>query len=152
MTDRPAPPLVFMYRNWRGETALRRVRPIGISYGTSEWHPEPQWLLHAYDLDKEAERDFSFSNIAAAPASPAAEPTEHNMRLDYRRAVRAEQRAARLEQKLDEARQRNEKLEEAGREVMAWVDALGGFAGENEEPVTCFQNLRAALAQPGGQS
>ncbi|MBC6714757.1 hypothetical protein H9Q09_00975 [Aurantimonas sp. DM33-3] len=59
------PPLTFTYTNWRGETATRTVRPIGISYASTEWHPEPGWLLHAYDDEKKAGRDFAFSGFAA---------------------------------------------------------------------------------------
>lgn len=57
------PPIRFTYTNWRGETAERRVLPRRLRYGATKWHPEPQWLLVAYDLDKEAERDFALKDI-----------------------------------------------------------------------------------------
>lgn len=78
------PPLTFTYTNWRGETATRTVRPIGISYASTEWHPEPGWLLHAYDDEKKAGRDFAFSGFAAP--QPAASDVPH----DVVRALEAE--------------------------------------------------------------
>lgn len=67
----PAPagePLTFTYRNYRGEIALRRVQPLAIRFGSTEWHPEPQWLLRAFDLDKGEEREFAMRDIGAPPA------------------------------------------------------------------------------------
>jgi hypothetical protein len=57
------PALSFRYRNHRGEVAERRVRPIHVWYGSTEHHPYAQWLLRAYDLDKQAERDFALHDV-----------------------------------------------------------------------------------------
>ncbi|MEZ2132739.1 MULTISPECIES: hypothetical protein [unclassified Sinorhizobium] len=57
------PPLTFVYRNWRGEIATRTVRPIRLEYGATDWHPEPQWLLIAWDIEKDAERSFAVKDI-----------------------------------------------------------------------------------------
>ncbi len=57
------PELRFPYTNWRGEFSVRRVLPIRVWFGSTDWHPEPQWLLRALDLDKGGERDFAFSQI-----------------------------------------------------------------------------------------
>jgi predicted DNA-binding transcriptional regulator YafY len=51
------------YRNYKGETAVRRINPGHIWFGATSWHPEPQWLLEAIDLDKGAERSFAMSDI-----------------------------------------------------------------------------------------
>lgn len=59
-------PFTFMYRNHRGEVAERHVIPISPHWGSTEWHPEPQWLLQAYDLDKAAIRDFAMDDILGA--------------------------------------------------------------------------------------
>jgi hypothetical protein len=56
------PTIRFRYTNWRGETAVRTVVPRVFIYGSSEFHPEPQWLMRAYDVDKEAERDFALKD------------------------------------------------------------------------------------------
>lgn len=55
--------LKFKYKNWEGKTAIRRVKPIEIWYGKTEWHKEEQWLLKAMDLDKGEERDFAVRDI-----------------------------------------------------------------------------------------
>lgn len=53
----------IVYTNYRGETAIRKVIPKKIWYGGTDWHPEKQWLLDAYDLGKEAERSFAMKDI-----------------------------------------------------------------------------------------
>jgi len=53
----------FVYKNWRGETALRTVLPIKLWYGHTDWHPQHQWLLKAIDLEKNEERDFALEDI-----------------------------------------------------------------------------------------
>ena len=55
--------LVFEYVNWKGEKGIRRVIPIKLWWGSTQWHPEPQWLLKAKDLDKNEERDFAVKDI-----------------------------------------------------------------------------------------
>ncbi len=56
-------PLSFRYRNYRGEVSVRTVRPINIYFGSTEWHPEPQWLLAATDIEKGERRDFAIKDI-----------------------------------------------------------------------------------------
>jgi hypothetical protein len=65
-----APPFTFSYRNYRGETSVRRVIPLFPRFGSNQWHTEPQWLLHAIDLDKGEERQFAMKDMA--PAQPDA--------------------------------------------------------------------------------
>ena len=60
---RPPVDLVCEYRNWRGEVAVRRFRPIRLWHGSTEWHREPCLLLKAMDLDKNAERDFCMTDF-----------------------------------------------------------------------------------------
>ena len=55
--------VTFTYKNHRGETSIRLVRPIMIAFGATEFHPDPQWLLHGWDLNKEAERTFAMKDI-----------------------------------------------------------------------------------------
>lgn len=59
------------YTNWRGEYAEREIVPMRPWFGSTEWHPEPQWLLEAWDVAKGAERDFAIKDIGFRP-SPAA--------------------------------------------------------------------------------
>lgn len=56
--------LIFWYRNYKGEEGMRRVRPLGIRHGSSEWHKEPQWLMRAYDLENHKEREFAMRDMS----------------------------------------------------------------------------------------
>lgn len=56
-------PLCFLYTNWRGESSWRQVWPGHTWYGTTEWHKDPQWFLHALDIDKNEVRDFALVDI-----------------------------------------------------------------------------------------
>jgi len=58
-----APSLRFTYKNWRGETRDREVRPLGIKFGSNEWHPEPQWFLLGIDVETGDERNFAIKDI-----------------------------------------------------------------------------------------
>jgi len=76
--DAQVEPLTIIYTNWRGETAERRIRPVRMWYGATDWHPEPQWLLKAIDVEKKAERDFAWSGIDFQGDGPArAEDAPH---------------------------------------------------------------------------
>lgn len=63
--------VTFTYKNYRGETSVRLVRPIMMSFGMNAFHPEPQWFLHAWDLNKEAERTFTMQDIKDWEPAPA---------------------------------------------------------------------------------
>lgn len=57
-------PLTFMYINHRKQLAHRRVVPTGPMYwGTTEYYPEYQWLLPAYDLEKLDYRVFALNRM-----------------------------------------------------------------------------------------
>ena len=52
------------YTNWRGERAIRRIKPTGtMMFASSEWHPVQQWLIEAVDTDKNVVREFAMSGI-----------------------------------------------------------------------------------------
>lgn len=51
------------YVNHRGERALRRVVPAYLWWGETEYHPGKQWLLHVWDEDKQAPRDYAWNGI-----------------------------------------------------------------------------------------
>ena len=59
----PAGPVEIDYTNWAGKRRKRRVTPITLFYGRTEYHPEPQWLITAYDAEKRAERTFAVQSI-----------------------------------------------------------------------------------------
>jgi hypothetical protein len=56
-------PLVFEYKNWKGEIGIRKVIPIQVFFSSNEFHTEPQWLLEAFDMDKLDERIFAINDI-----------------------------------------------------------------------------------------
>lgn len=55
--------LRFGYTNHRGEYSLRRVVPEYIWFGITEYHLEEQWLMRAFDIDKEDYRDFAIEDM-----------------------------------------------------------------------------------------
>lgn len=55
--------IVIKYTNHRNETSLRNIIPKRIWFGKTDYHPEEQWLLEAYDCDKQADRNFAIKDI-----------------------------------------------------------------------------------------
>ena len=53
----------ILYTNYRGETAIRKIIPKKIWFGSTDWHPGEQWLLDAEDLEKKADRSFAMKDI-----------------------------------------------------------------------------------------
>jgi len=61
----------FRYTNYRGELSVRHASPISLRLGRSQWHSKTQWLLRAFDHDKQEEREFALSdcNFAMTPTT-----------------------------------------------------------------------------------
>lgn len=55
--------VTILYTNHKGETSDRVISPLEIFYGSTEWYPEPQWLLHAYCFVRGDFRDFAMVNV-----------------------------------------------------------------------------------------
>jgi predicted DNA-binding transcriptional regulator YafY len=55
--------IVIDYTNYRGERARRRVLPNRLWFGAADWHPEPQWILDAWDIEKGVIRSFAMRDI-----------------------------------------------------------------------------------------
>jgi hypothetical protein len=55
--------IVIRYTNYRGETELRKIIPRMIHFVSTEWHPEEQWVLEAFDLERQADRSFALKDI-----------------------------------------------------------------------------------------
>lgn len=55
----------ILYKNYKGEIGVRRIIPRKIVFASNEWHPVPQWLLEAHDLDKGVERTFALCDVRA---------------------------------------------------------------------------------------
>lgn len=61
------PPLTFSYLNYRGEVSVRRVQSPHLYWGSTDWHPAPGWLMRAWDVDKQAWRDFATADMVFVP-------------------------------------------------------------------------------------
>ncbi len=72
-------PVLIHYTNHRGETAYRRIQPISLLWRESEWHPEPQWILTADDLDKRDVRSFAMKDIHSWRPLPMPPPPQHGI-------------------------------------------------------------------------
>lgn len=55
--------LTFVYLNWKGNVSIRRVRDAEFWFGRTFYHPDEQWFLKAFDLDKQEERNFAAKDI-----------------------------------------------------------------------------------------
>lgn len=56
-------PIQIRYKNYKGIISIRKIYPDKVWYGSTEFHPEPQFLLCAYDVDKNDYRNFALSDI-----------------------------------------------------------------------------------------
>jgi predicted DNA-binding transcriptional regulator YafY len=61
----PAKILTIHYTNHRGESGMRRIVPSAIRFGRTEWHTREQYLIDAFDVDKQAMRTFAVAEITA---------------------------------------------------------------------------------------
>lgn len=57
-------PVSFTYTNYKGETKTRHARMIRVFWGSTEYHPEDQWLVEGHDLDKDAVRVYALHDIS----------------------------------------------------------------------------------------
>ena len=55
--------VVIDYTNWKGERSLRKVTPKIFYWGSTNYHPEPQWLMNAFDEEKKQDRMFALRDI-----------------------------------------------------------------------------------------
>lgn len=60
----------FDYVNWRGESGTRIAIPMGLRWGSTEWHPVEGWLMEAWDLEKGAYREFSLADCRFSRGAP----------------------------------------------------------------------------------
>ena len=53
------------YVNYRDERGSRLIRPVEFSLvlGSNEWHPQPQWLFTALDIDRDVQRTFAMAGV-----------------------------------------------------------------------------------------
>ena len=53
----------ILYTNWKGVTSYRNIIPLNVEFKSTEWHTEEQWILNAFDVDKQANRGFAIKDI-----------------------------------------------------------------------------------------
>ena len=53
----------ILYTNWQGFTSYRNIIPKSIEFKSTDWHKEEQWILNAFDVDKQADRGFAIKDI-----------------------------------------------------------------------------------------
>ena len=58
----PVTSLRFAYTNYRGEQSVREAIPKRFWHGSTQFHPEDQWIMTAWDIDKKQDRDFALSD------------------------------------------------------------------------------------------
>lgn len=66
MTDQSKTHVLIDYTNHAGVRQIREIIPqdwSGLQYGITQWHPEEQWLLNAYDVGKQAKRTFAMKDV-----------------------------------------------------------------------------------------
>jgi hypothetical protein len=56
-------PEQLIYKNWKGETNLRKVAFLFPWYGKTEYHPEYQFFMRVWDWEKKDFRDYAIKDI-----------------------------------------------------------------------------------------
>lgn len=67
--------VLIRYTNYKGVTADRVVLPERLWFGSTSWHPTPQWLMDALDVAKGERRTFALSDVASWIPAPSVSPS-----------------------------------------------------------------------------
>lgn len=57
----------FGYTNYKGEYSVRDVVPKRMFFGESAWNAKPQYVMEAFDLDRQAMRSFALADMVMNP-------------------------------------------------------------------------------------
>ena len=101
-----------------------------LRFGSTQWHPEPQWLLQAWDVDKDAERDFALAGFHAAH-----QPDPHDIEAAIWALSHPWQRvhlgydANRMQVTADDFRR--DRIGAAVNGLKAWLEAYTGLTTDN---------------------
>ncbi|MDE2095729.1 MAG: hypothetical protein KGL39_00600 [Patescibacteria group bacterium] len=56
--------LRILYTNWKGETGWQLIQPpFHIHFASNDFHTEKQWLLDAFDVERQARRSFTLRGV-----------------------------------------------------------------------------------------
>lgn len=78
MERRPTDRHKLTYTNYRRETSERELHLVRIWFGATDWHPEPQLLLKAFDYEKDAYRDFAVIDFEIEADTPSPQTREED--------------------------------------------------------------------------
>lgn len=53
----------IIYTNHHGATAERLIEPDHIQFTVTPYYPTSRWVLHAFDVSKNARRSFDMAKI-----------------------------------------------------------------------------------------
>ncbi|MGD6876878.1 hypothetical protein [Bacillus infantis] len=56
--------LIFDYVNWKGIKGRRRVIAESITFKSTDFHKEEQWIMMALDMDKQETREFAMKDMS----------------------------------------------------------------------------------------
>jgi len=59
----PCNSIKVKYKNYQGNISIRNIIPQNIYYSHTEFHPEDQWLLEVWDVEKDALRTYAMMDI-----------------------------------------------------------------------------------------
>jgi hypothetical protein len=162
MTDTTLEAVRVRYTNWRGETSDRRLLLGALRFGTTDWHPEPTWLILAFDVDHPAqiwkEFDLTKCDFALAaerdttPEAPFAraafinairEEGTHQEACDYLQKIWNERCALAAER--DALRADNDKLQGQLSHIIDrlpdWIKAIGEWDEGGEAALEEMQDF-----------
>lgn len=63
MTPQFTNEVIMDYTNWKGSRRERRIIPLDMFIGSSEFHPQEQWLMKAIDLEDNVVKSFAMSGL-----------------------------------------------------------------------------------------
>jgi predicted DNA-binding transcriptional regulator YafY len=64
--------VIIDYTNHKGERRERLIHPKCILFRSTAWHPEDQWVLYAWDYEKDDFRSFVLKDIHSWRPAPEA--------------------------------------------------------------------------------
>lgn len=53
----------FNYKNYKGILSKRKVQPTSILFKSTQWHLSEQWIMQAFDVEKNEMREFALKDI-----------------------------------------------------------------------------------------
>lgn len=111
------------YTNHRGERAVRTILPMApLTWSSTEWHPEEQWLLEALDVEKDVVRFFAVKDIHGwgVKVGPSGQTIDGMITAQLKRSM---ERNARMSNRLNKLSAKmtahdNPEMQDAGDDIL----------------------------------